>query len=430
MNIFFLFSFVLIIILNIHIINSFKLNDKSYLSHKSINNLNIESNDEILGKKLLFESFKFYNNSIYWNIPRNDENKNNNTFLIFQNIKDKASPWPNEEYNNYQDNVSNCERFISVISFEFDDDNNLYILDEGSSFCSSKLFIFNLNGDLNQPKKYDLSIKFNENFLFNDFTIDTNNNYVFILCSNFDSNDNKYNSSEIILIDFNHDDITHISLKINFDENYLLPENINIKNNLYKKGISITLSCDGESLFISPLLSRKIYSVSTEKIRNKEKYINIEEEAYKNEATSSIIISNIGNLYFPGIEEKVIYMSGQIDNDLSRFDYRSMDKIDISKDISNNTFISKIYLYNGIFYLTIKKYDSDNNIYEANYLEKRITEENDYENTYVYKCSGLAYKYKWSSSFVWIIFALIVIMIIIFVVVENKQDMDNNKKNN
>ena len=149
-------------------------------------------------------------------------------------------------------------------------------------------------------------------------------------------------------------------------------------------------------------------------------------EAYKNDASSSLITSNMGNLYFSGIEQNVIYIIAQIDNDLSEFDYRSFGKIEIDEDIS---YISKISLANGVLYLTAKTFLSDGN-FKSELIKIEIEEGNSYEKSYMNRCSGLIYKYDWKSYSVWIIFCLIVIFIVVFVLVENKQDFDNNKKEN
>ena len=425
MTLFFFFSFSLILF-NIYTLNCLNDKENNNLINESINHINIKLNDEIFEKKFFFESYKYHKNSIFWNIPRN--NNNTSTFLSFKKNKTKANPWPNSKFNDYKANLEDCKPFISVIAFEFDDDNNLYILDEGSSECSVKLYKFNLDESFDNYETYDINLYINESTLFNDLTLDTNNNYVYILYTNLTLSNNQYYSSGIIVIDFNNDNnIQKIPIHIIQDENYSITDNVKNITNYYKKMISISLSCDGESLFISPLNSRKIYSISTEELREEGKNIKIN-EAYKNDATSSLIVSNLANLYFPGIEEKVIYIAGQIDNDLSRFDYRSMDKIDISKDINDFTFISKISINNGILYLTIKKYKD--NMYESDFIEKKINEENNYENSYVYKCIGLAYTYNWTSFIVWIIFGIIIIMIIVFVIVENQQDKDINKKTN
>ena len=110
MIIFFLLSFVLIII-NIDKLNCY-ISDKNNIEHKSSNN---EFDEEIIEKQFLFESFKYHNNNIFWNMPRN--NNNFYTLLTFQKNKTEAEPWPNKDYNNYDDNINVCKTFLSVISF-------------------------------------------------------------------------------------------------------------------------------------------------------------------------------------------------------------------------------------------------------------------------------------------------------------------------
>ena len=202
-------------------------------------------------------------------------------------------------------------------------------------------------------------------------------------------------------------------IKIGFDEKYNIPSDLKKNLSSYisdfdKKLISISLSCDAEALFISPFVNRKIYSISTKELMEEKDDIQIN-EAYKNDASSSLITSNMGNLYFSGIEQNVIYIIAQIDNDLSEFDYRSFGKIEIDEDIS---YISKISLANGVLYLTAKTFLSDGN-FKSELLKIEIEEGNSYEKSYMNRCSGLIYKYDWKSYSVWIIFCLIVIFIVI-----------------
>ena len=110
---------------------------------------------------------------------------------------------------------------------------------------------------------------------------------------------------------------------------------------------------------------------------------------------SSFICENKQNLSLIEIQ----YIIGQINNDLSDLNYKSFDKIEITENIS---YISTISLTNGNLYLTYKKFINDTYL-ESGYIKKQIEEENDYENAYIFKCSGLNYKYDWKSSFVWII---------------------------
>jgi hypothetical protein len=319
-----------------------------------------------------------------------------------------------------------------VISFEVDDEDYLYVLDEGNSNCSARLFKMKLNGNKIEENKIYNMIKFvnTQNILLNDFVIDKINNYAYIIYFDGTSKENNQQSLELIVVDLDTKNVQFKEIKIDFDENYVISEELNqsfpkIFSSFSKKLVSISLSCDAEVLFISPFASRKIFSISTEALRESKSEFNIK-EAYKNDATLSIMASDMGNLYFWGVEQKTIFMAAQLDNDLSRFDYRGFNKIEIPEGV---TFISKISIANGTLLLTYKSHI--NGTYdERGFFEKKIDEDNNYEKSYVYKCTGLIYKYDWKSLFVWIIFAIIVIFIIVFVLVENKQDLDNNKKTN
>ena len=403
--------------------------DNNNLKYKDINNININDiNDATLlqRKKLIFESYKYYKNYLLFNSPRNNYS-DINTFLKYDKEKNIFESFPNSQFNDFNISNNTCSNFISVISFEVDDEDNIFVLDEGSFECQAKLYKMKLN-----EKKVIENIAYNTNkfiikekIILNDFVIDKINNYAYIIYINKTLEEDKKQLLQIIGIDLNSKDVKLIEIKLDFDENYSIKNNFNqsfpvTDQNFYKKLVSISLSCDGEALFISPLASRKIYSIFTKDIIEENKDIIIN-EAYKNDASLSLITSNIGNLYFSGIEQKVIYIAGQLNNDLTEFDYRGFNKINIPENIS---FISKVSINNGKLLITSRKVD------KPVYIEKEIEEDNSYEKTYMFKCTGIIYKYDWKSFFVWIIFAIIVLFMIIFVMIENNQDLNNNKKEN
>jgi len=424
MNIIF-FSFSLLIISNLCNVNCIFNN----------NNLNNNKNDDpddkviIQGKKLFFESYKYYNNNTLFNSPRN---KNSSyTLAKYDKNTDEYTPFPNEHFI-YQDTTSKCgENFISIVSMEVDDEDYLYLLDEGSEQCPAKLYKMKIKGNKIEEKKIYNTTKIlnTKDKILNDFVIDKINNYAYIIYYDGEGEENSKQTFKIIVIDLEKNEISKWkSVQIDFDENYLIDSELNqsyskIFSHFQKKLVRISLSCDGESLFFSPFASRKIYSISTKDLREKDNVEKIN-EAYKNDATMSLISSNLGNLFFWGIEQKAIFLVGQIDNDLSRFDYRGFNKIEIKKNVS---FISKISLEDGKLLLTYNNYVNES-FSKREFFEKEIDEDNTYEKSYVYRCTGLIYKYDWKSIFVWIIFAIIVFFIIIFVLVENKQDFDNNNK--
>ena len=396
---------------------------------------NEKQDNETLFERLLYESYKYFNNTILVNTPR----KNNSTKYTLA-FNGTHQPFPNEEFNDYYSGIQTCKNFISVISFEIDEDDNIYALDEGSHKCTAKLYILKMKDNTSFSSNFsDTGILVKKsNIILNDFVIDKINNYSYIIYTNISSEKENNYSYGILVIDLESGKTKTKQIKLGFDEKYSIPEYLKNKLNNFtkdfeKKSISITLSCDAEVLFICPFESRKIYSISTKDIRG-DADISIINEAYKNDSTSSIIASNMGNLFFAGIEQNLIYNITQIDNDLSEVDYRSLDKVKINDTIDNISFISKISLANGVLYLTYKNIENNGNI-TSGFIKKTIEESKSYEKSYMYRCAGLIYKYDWHTYSVWIIFCLIVIFIAVFVLVENKQDLDNfinnnNKKSN
>ena len=375
-------------------------------------------------ENIYFSNIKniIYNNENYTfhNYPRKNKNGNWPTFTKYNNITKCFDPWPNEK---------NKDSFSSVINFEFDQENNIYILDEGNSVCPNiTITKFNISGFYLGQYKIDDN---NSNKNLSDFVIDTINNYIYITYST----DNKYG---IYVKDMNNTDnakkviIDYDELKI--DDNYIISKIINeYFENVAKRVINIALSCDSKVLFLSPLSSRKIFSISTETIRtmNNNETITKDQvnEAFKNDFSSSIVAGNLGNLYFTGLENKNFYRAGQFDNKLTEFDYKGLNQGNNSLLTEEGFLPLKLSINNGSLYIYYKDLL---NVIKSNKLTTKIYNATiDKENSYVYKCAGLNYKWNIISYTIWGVFAFILCFIVIFVLIENRQDKDYDyKKNN
>ena len=422
------------------------INNINYTNYtNSTNDTNyINYTDNTLFENLLLGNIKFLDNdNIFYNIPRNNYTINNNTNLTFAKVnvtkidnKDyiEYSSWPNDEWNMFP-NDDNCSIFISIIAFEFDDNNNIYLLDEGNGYCPIKLYKFNSKGDFR--KEY---IIYNnaENINIIDFVLDKINDYVYISYynnSNYKIDDINIEYEEGFIVkklDKNDEDAKFVLLndtKLKFDEKYRLSKRYieGIFPNITKKEISISLSCDGEVLFFSPISSRMIYSIKTKKLR-KIKHINIDDvnESYKNDANSAMISSNLGNLYLNGLENNVIYIAGQIDKDLTLFDYKGVDK----RKMENNNIVmhwpTKMSINDGKLFIICKNITEENDTF---ILRTEVFELSIYkEKSYVYKCAGIGQKWDWETYIVWILFIAIVIFVLVFVFIGNKEDKVINKK--
>ena len=403
---------------------SYKLNDNLY-----DDKIKIKTKPE----KILFGNIKFLKNgTMLRNIPREDDTIKD-TFIKYADYKSKDfESWPNFDFNNFTENNISCEGFISIIAFELDDEENIYILDEGNSNCPIMLYKFNSKGK--NLENYTIYNNNSLNMLLTDLAIDIINDYAYISYS--------YISNKEIEIGFlskNLDNPKEETKQIKISDNKLkYDEQYNIKNdfidknfpNVKKKLISITLSCDGDVLFFCPLLSRMIYSISTDKLRESKKesiFKNDVNEGYKNDASPAMISSNLGNLYLSALEKNVIYFAGQIDNDFSIFDYRAIDEI---MGVPNMEWPMKMSITDGMLYIICKNIitnekDANNFTLITTIYQASI----DKEKSYIYKCAGLIYVWNNMSYFIWILFILIVCFALVFVFIGNQEDKDINKKN-
>ena len=385
--------------------------------------------------KILFRNIKYLNNTIVFrNTPRNSNLKS--TFEKFNDNNKIFEPWPINDNYDYNNNnlLLNCSFFISIISFEFDEENNIYLLDEGNDNCPIGIFKFNAAGQfINKYSIYNRSN--NNNINLTNFVIDKINNYYYIPFTDI-SYDKKY---EVGIFKRKIDEkdkgecITLNNDKFLSEERYNYSDIFKNYSNYDKfleqnKMINIALSCDAKYLLISPLSSRMIYSILTQNLIKSEKNISINDvkEAYKNDISSALISSNLGNLYLTGLEQKVIYMAGQIDYDLSIFDFKILDEI---SNYNDNDFPTHLYITDGnllINYINIYKNNSDSQLYINTKIYIIPT---DKEKSYIFKCGGLIYKWNWNSYIIWSFFCIIFGLILAFVYIGNQQDIDINKKN-
>ena len=140
-----------------------------------------------------------------------------------------------------------------------------------------------------------------------------------------------------------------------------------------------------------------------------------------------MISSNLGNLYLNGLEKKVIYIAGQIDKDLTTFDYKGVDKREKEND-EDICWPTRMSIYDGDLYIICKNI-KDNNDNDTFTLITEVFNLSIYkEKSYVYKCAGIGQKWDWEIYIVWIIFIAIVIFVLVFVFIGNKEDKNINKK--
>lgn len=371
-------------------------------------------------EKILFGKMKFYKEQIFYNFPRlkNKENRYDNNYTFLSLERGNYNAWPNEEMNEIEE-PTNCSRFISIIDFEFDYEGNIYLLDEGErDNCSTKIYKYNIE-DRKQLQLIKVFL-INNNYVLNGFVIDTINNYTYI--AYYIKNESS-NNVGIIAKSLENENSEYYKRELK-DTKYKIDKRYNFEQNVSDiievMKINIALSCDGEYLFFSPLASRMIYSIKTESFITKSENIYIN-EAYKNESTSAMVVSSLGNLYFAGIENKKIYIQDQVYNDLSIFNFKGFD----TRENDSMNWVTSLSIDDGFLYINsvkeVKEIKIDNNS-NINVTLEIYRTKIDNEKSYVYKCSGLGFKWTLNAIFIWIIFLIIVCIICTFVYYGNKQD--------
>ena len=388
----------------------------------------------------------FGNKTFLCNFPRKDESCPF-TFALFKEGNNYFEPWLNLDSNNLN---SNQENLTSVTAFEIDENNSVYILDNGKFNNSeqsntikllkyTKDRIFNgkiVFSDINSTNVINIK---DYSFNFTDMVYDKKHNYMILSDSSFSLDESNRLESKnpgifILELDFGNPKL----YKILNDNEIFKPDktywyhfnDIPVYNNSpIKIGITgLTLSCDEKYLFFTSLSSRKFYSINTHEIKecvskcekneSVNDCININYYySYKKEASFGLVLSNKGNLYMSGIESGSIYLANQIDYDLNRFDYRDLYQIKIKEnnmlvkylDINDDRVYFIVNRINDVFEnLTIETNDASP-IFEINYIDAEG------EKSYRYGCYGIDYTFKPGSVVIWIIFLFVLFIVFVFV---------------
>ena len=287
-------------------------------------------------------------------------------------------------------------------------------------------------------ENYSFPHFFKDNLLLNNFALDKINNFVYIPYYNYSSKENG------ILIRKLKNNNNNIVRNIILDNSlFLSDKKYNFSNKLfikYSEMINVALSCDGKYLLFCRLSSRMIFSIKTKKLRDNlinNITINDVNIAYKDDASSSLIYSNMGNLYLSGLEKNAIYFANQVENDLAIFDFKILDKTlieqkeQINEDYYEKIGFTKLSITDGFLYINYKEIISEkNNNNNINITTQVYKIKIDHDKSYIYKCAGLLYNWKIVAYILWGIFIVIVILVLIFVFIGNEQDKKGNIKKN
>ena len=435
----------------IHIIKIFQIHSKTYLdsleivAEFKIIKFNIDSKIVDCEKCMPAGIKLSKNGTIFCSFPRwFDDVKV--TFAKYNKENNFFEPWPSLEMNErYQSNSSGLN---SVLGFEIDDDDNLYILDQGKISGkialegSIKLLKYSLtDGSLKETYLFDSEIADPENSFLNDIVIDNKKKVAYISDSG-KGNNNKFKPGIIVLdLDKNNNLVTAHRILTNHysvypDESFWLHIDkipINETNStipMLTGADGIALSCNGDTLFYCPLTGRMIYSVLTSDIHkaiknNKTDNITVY-QGFKKEASDGLLASSKGNLYMTGIETGSIYISKEIEQDLLRFDFKEFEELNgnISTMWPDTLAIHDGYLYfvtNQLnnFPFNINYTHPLNGKY--NFAILRFSIGND--ESYIKGCSGFSNDWGVGSIIIWLCFGVIILIVLSFVLMgSNNQE--------
>jgi hypothetical protein len=248
------------------------------------------------------------------------------TFAKYNKEENVFEPWPSLEMNQRY-LYNNSSGLNSILGFEIDDDDNLYILDQGrikknqALENSTKLLNYSLkDGQLKREYIFNSDIADPSNSFLNDVVIDKKNKLAYITDSG-NSISEKISDYKPGIIVLQLEDDKQYKILTNHhsvfpDQSFWLhieKEPVINKTNPMMTGVDgIALSCDGEALYYCPLSGRMLYSILTKDIHNaieKNQLNNITVyEGFKKEASDGLLASSKGYLYMTGVETGSIYI--------------------------------------------------------------------------------------------------------------------------
>ena len=383
-------------------------------------------------------------------------------------------PWPSDEYalpSTPKDKKEQL-KFYSIMGFEIDNSQNIYLLDQGIIIKenntimhnTSKLMIFDKDGKEKKVYFFD-ELDFTTAFL-TDIVVDQSRKYAYITDSGIMLNNQSI--PRIIVIDLEKEKLYKI---LNNNTNFKPDENISIiysENEMYNYLTNITglnniqITCDGEMIFFSSLKSKMLYTVSTQDITDAiNNYIKSKDENYlnnikinivnKNLISQSFLLTSKNNIFMTNEDNGSIRISYAFDqNNLIKHNFNDFSEFKPDKLIVN--WPSSVDIYNGVLYLLDNNYHNRNkqeNGTNKTYYNNKLNDDDDGDeeknetvklhaiytaniskDEYSYKigCSLYVFKFNLYTFFIMSWFGIILIIVIFLMIIISK-DTSNNKKN-
>ena len=383
------------------------------------------------------------NGTIFCSFPRWYDNVTA-TFAKYNPQEKVFEPWPSlEENQRYLKNSSSG--INSVLGFEIDMDDTLYILDQGkingtaAKKGSIKLIHYSLEtGEKLEEYIFNESIADLEASFLNDVVIDNKRERAYITDSGISTDGIvSHYKPGIIVLELENSPYAYRILtnhsSVFPDESFWLHVNntkVHDDKPMMTGADGLALSCDASTLFYCPLSGRMIYSILTNEIDQAIKTGKFNEikvySAFKKEASDGLLASSQNNLYMTGIESGSIHVNMNTENDLLRFDVKDF----ISFEGNETTmWPDSLAIHDNYLYFVTNQlnnfpknidYDHPKNK-KYNFAILRFSVGND--NSYIKGCSEFGDSWGIGTIIVFILFAIIILVVLSFVLMgSNNQE--------
>jgi len=276
--------------------------------------------------------------TIFVSVPRWRENVP--ATLAVLDLSDKTEgpvlvPFPDWKTNK----LSTQDGLISVLGFEIDSDDNIWALDAGreagkpGTDTSTKLVKFDRKGEKLDTIYLGASVDHVTSSM-NDLVYDKKHNYIYIADSG--------SVPGLLAVDLKTKSVTkylysHESVLADDSIWLIINDQKVFKDKTIMTGADgIALSCDGKTLYYTPLTSRMLYSISTDILRSgdTQKAIeNVKTIGYKRSASGGLIMSARNRLYMTALEDNAVYMSSSLGDGPKDFNYKRFSVVAQDDDL-------------------------------------------------------------------------------------------------
>ena len=243
-----------------------------------------------------------------------------------------------------QNKIGDIDALQSVLGFEIDKDDNVWVLDQGKvdnqAAVNGTMKLVKYNSSGNQELKIELDkVACPVTSFLNDLVIDTEKEFVYISDSG-----NPLNTSQplsawnpaIIVVDVKNKAARRV-LQQHHSTNpdpgvwvVINGERVGSASPIEAGIDGIALSCDGSYFYYTPLTSRTLYAIETSYLRdfnssNLEKHVI--EMGFKSSTSDGLAMTAKNNLCMTATEKDGIYMHSDIKPDPEKFFYQNFELI-------------------------------------------------------------------------------------------------------